>query len=138
MELFVEPSCSQPVSAPDSFHIPKPRMASTLNQPSPVPKYMFCGSDGSWAILVMARLPKKSSIFDHVQPVLKSVVCHNPPPTPAAQTVFPVGSFASIKMALVLPPMLFGPLSVQDSEVISFASSALFAIEANSISSIFF
>ena len=41
-----------------------------------------------------------------------SVVFHSPPDTPTANTVLFVESLGSIRMALVLPPMVLGPISV--------------------------
>src|SRR5690242_3746688 len=42
-----------------------------------------------------------------------SVVFQSPPPTLPAQTVFFVASFGSTNNERVLPPILFGPRSVQ-------------------------
>ena len=69
---------------------------------------------GFWQILAIAKLENKSLMGVQVGFVsVISVVFHNPPPTLAAKTVFPVASFLSIIIARVLPPTLEGPRSSQ-------------------------
>ena len=94
--------------------IPAPLTASKLNHPSPVPAYMVFRLFLSWTNTVTARLAMWSSTTD--QPGVaerKLVVLKIPPLTDPAKTVLPEGSFLSIIIALLLPPILLGPRSDQ-------------------------
>ena len=83
---------------------------------------MILASFGSEEILHTAKLPHVPSTSLHVgAEIVISLVYHNPPLTPAAHNFFFVESFGSISKALVLPPMVFGPLSDQLTSVIRFA-----------------
>ena len=72
---------------------------------SPVPAYNVLVFVGSCAIEIMARLLNWSSstATQLAGETVISVVFHNPPSTPAAQTVFPVASARSGHIALTLP-----------------------------------
>ena len=79
-------------------------------------------SFGSEDILHTAKLPHVPSTSFHVgAATVISLVYHNPPVTPAAHNFLFVESFGSRSNALVLPPMVFGPLSVQLTSLIRFA-----------------
>ena len=73
-------------------------------------------------MLPTARLPHVPSTEFHVGlPDVISFVYHNPPVTPAAHNFLFVESLGSRRIALVLPPIVLGPLSTQFTSVILFS-----------------
>ncbi len=135
------------------IQIPAPLTASALIAFSPVPKYMMFTSEGSWQILPMERLPKKSLIGVQVAGFkVMSFVFHNPPSIPPTHTVLPVASPRSSQMARTRPEVLplpgrvfpllaptaslLGPRSVQEKReeaVLFFIRSALMRYASTSL-----
>ena len=73
-------------------------------------------------MLQTAKFPHVPSTEFHVGfAAVTSLVYHNPPLTPAAHNFLFVESLGSIRIARVLPPIVFGPLSTQFTSVILFA-----------------
>ena len=105
---------------------------------SPVPTYQILELLGSTVIEDTARFPGTFSTRAHCEPLLEiSVFFHKPPLTPPAKTVLLLLSLGSNKIARVLPPTLFGPLSshaLVPSPIDLFRSRSCFSSSLNKVS----
>ena len=93
------------------FQTPFPALAFPVCD-SPVPIYIICELLGSKVMQVTDKFSDTPTCCQEVFGSVMSLLTHKPPLTPPAKTLLFVASFGSNKIALVLPPTLFGPLSI--------------------------